>query len=367
MWAMLSAKVPFEGNFSEVLQKQEYAFPPFETLEHVPSPVVELLKCLLDKEPAKRPQTPLELQNRIRALKAGLSNRVSPQRDRLKRWSLFGAGLLVVTIVLWVWFLENQQHSEEEMRALQSKVDKLEKGVESFVDAQNKVRQQEANQKPDQLDRATYEELGRELKIDPVVLEKQLPRFAEELKKSPKATSYERANDAYVGKDYNEAERLALVAADEAKSATPPKTSEAIKAFELAAWAADNRIGYADAMTHLREAEQLTDRVRDPEEWARVQSAIAHVLNDQGHYREEEPILAQVVNERERTLGPQHPDTLRARHRLALALERENKHAEAETEGRTVLALREKVLGAEHPDTLNTRSNLALVLEHEGK
>jgi eukaryotic-like serine/threonine-protein kinase len=367
MWVMLSGKVPFQGSLCEVLQKQESEFPPFETLEHVPGPVVELLKCLLDKEPAKRPQTPLELQNRICALKTGLSNRVRRQRDRFKRWSLFGAGLLVITAGLSVLFFESQRHSEEQMSALQSKVDKLEKGVESYVDAQNKVRQQEASQKPDQLDRATYEELGRELQIDPVALEKQLPRFAEELKKSPKATSYERANDAYVGKDYNEAERLALVAADEAKSATPPKTSEAIKAFELAAWAADSRIGYADAMTHLREAERLTDRVRDPEEWARVQSAVAHELNHQGHYREEEPILVQVVNERERTLGPQHPDTLSARHRLAMALERESKHAEAETEGRAVLALREKVLGPEHPDTLNTRRNLALVLEHEGK
>ena len=367
MWVMLSGKVPFKGSPTEVLQKQESEFPPFETLEHVPAPVVELLKCLLDKAPANRPQTPLELQNRIRALKAGLSNRVRSRRDRLKHWSLFGAGLLVMTVALSLWFFESQRHSEEQMRALQSKVDKLEKGVESFVDAQNKVRQLEASQKPDQLDRATYEELGRELKIDPVLLEKQLPRFAEELKKSPKATSYERANDAYVGKDYNEAERLALVAADEAKGLTPPKTSEAIKAFELAAWAADSRIAYADAITHLREAERLTDRVRDPVEWARVQSGIAHVLNHQGHYREEEPTLVQVVNERERTLGPQHPDTLSARHRLALVLERENKHAEAEAEGRAVLALREKVLGPEHPDTLNTRRDLALVLEHEGK
>jgi eukaryotic-like serine/threonine-protein kinase len=367
MWVMLSGKLPFQGSLCEVLEKQESEFPPFETLEHVPGPVVELLKCLLDKDPAKRPQTPLELQNRIRALKAGLGNTGRLQRDRLKRWSLLGASLMVITIALGVLFFESQRHSEEQMRALQLKVDKLEKGVESYVDAQNKVRQQETSQKPDQLDRATYEELGRELGIDPVVLEKQLPRLAEELKKSPKATSYERANDAYVGKDYNEAERLAMVAADDAKNATPPKTSEAIKAFELAAWAADSRIGYADAMTHLREAERLTDRTRDPEEWARVQSAIAHVLNHQGHYREEEPILVQVVNERERTLGPQHPDTLSARHRLALAFERENKHAEAETEGRAVLALREKVLGPEHPDTLNTRSNLALVLEHEGK
>jgi len=129
MWAMLSAKVPFEGNFSEVLQKQEYAFPPFETLEHVPRPVVELLKSLLDKDPARRPQTPLELQNQIRRLKVGLYNQV-PRRDRLKRWSLFGAGLLAITVALCAWFFVSQRHSEEQLQALQSKVDKLERGVE---------------------------------------------------------------------------------------------------------------------------------------------------------------------------------------------------------------------------------------------
>jgi hypothetical protein len=67
-----------------------------------------------------------------------------------------------------------------------------------------------------------------------------------------------------VAKDYNEAERLALAAADEARTASPPKNSEGIKALELAAWAAEKRIECADALTRLREAEKLTDRARDP-------------------------------------------------------------------------------------------------------
>jgi hypothetical protein len=66
-----------------------------------------------------------------------------------------------------------------------------------------------------------------------------------------------------VAKDFNEAERLALTAADEARSANPPKNAEAIKALELAAWAAEKRVEYADALKRLREAEQLTDRTRD--------------------------------------------------------------------------------------------------------
>jgi hypothetical protein len=67
-----------------------------------------------------------------------------------------------------------------------------------------------------------------------------------------------------VTKDYNEAERLALAAADEAQRAGPPKNAEAVKAFELAAWSAEKRVEYADALKRLGDAEKLTDQTRDP-------------------------------------------------------------------------------------------------------
>jgi hypothetical protein len=54
----------------------------------------------------------------------------------------------------------------------------------------NNVLEQDhrANQAPDQLEQRTYEELGNELGLDPTTLREQLPRFAQELKKSPNAT-----------------------------------------------------------------------------------------------------------------------------------------------------------------------------------
>jgi hypothetical protein len=127
------------------------------------------------------------------------------------------------------------------------------------------------------LEAGTYQQLGKQLGLDPTLLKEQLLRFAEELKKSPTATTYERANAAYVAKDYNEAERLALAAADEAKRAGPSNNGEAVKALELAGWSAEKRIEYAEALARLRDAEKLTDRARDPLEWARVQYAIAFV------------------------------------------------------------------------------------------
>jgi hypothetical protein len=70
----------------------------------------------------------------------------------------------------------------------------------------------------------------------------------------------------------------------------------------------------------LPDAEKLTDRVRDPVEWARVQFAIAWVLYDQGRYGDSEVSLRKALRERERSLGPEDPDTLTTRHRLAIAL-----------------------------------------------
>ena len=62
LWAMLTGHVPFEGMVTEVMQKHVHEPPPVEQLEHVPKPVVSLIKSLLEKDPDKRPQTPYELQ-----------------------------------------------------------------------------------------------------------------------------------------------------------------------------------------------------------------------------------------------------------------------------------------------------------------
>ena len=109
----------------------------------------------------------------------------------------------------------------------------------AFAEVQHKLHGEQPDQKPDQLEERTYQELGKLLGLDPKALKEQLPHFAEELKKSPNATTYERANAAYIAKDYNEAERLALVAADEAQRGGPSKNEHAIKALELAGWSAE--------------------------------------------------------------------------------------------------------------------------------
>ena len=70
---------------------------------------------------------------------------------------------------------------------------------------------------------------------------------------------------------------------------------------------------------------------------------------------------------REKVLGGEHPDTLRTRNNLALAINAQGRSAEAETMWRELLPLREKVLGGEHPDTLTTRNNLASAINAQGR
>jgi tetratricopeptide (TPR) repeat protein len=311
----------------------------------------------------------------------GLENSVLKLRDDLtrlrrgvKRWAMSVAILLLISVGLSLWLLQsqhqaNQQQQEANQRldALQARLDKLQEGVNSFAEVQNKVSRELPNQKPEQVENRTYEELGQQLGLDPATLKEQLPRFADELRKSSSATTYERANAAYVAKDYNEAERLALAAADQAQRASPPKNADAIRAFELAGWSAEKRIDYADALNRFQAAEKLTDRTRDPLEWARVQFGIGMVHYDQGQYGEAEGLFREVLKERERMLGAEHADSLEARSELESALFYQGKYAEDEEQIRVLLALKEKALGLEHPDTLKARNNLGALLFAEGK
>jgi hypothetical protein len=231
---------------------------------------------------------PLGTREGLEASVLKLRDDLTRLRRGVKRWAACVTAFLVLSVALSIWVLQSQQHSSEQLQALQIKFEKLQEGVNSFAEVQYTVRQEQPGQKAEEVERRTYEELGKQLGLDPATLKEQLPRFAQELKKAPNATAYERANASYVAKDYHEAERLALAAADEAERANPPKNAEAIKAFELAAWAAEKRVEYADAAKRLRDAEELTDRARDVSEWARVQFAIAWVLDDQGQYRDSE-------------------------------------------------------------------------------
>src|SRR3954464_7053677 len=339
-------------------------------------------------------------------------------RRGVKRWAAGVAIMLFLSVVLGVWLLYNQRESTQRIVEAQKAVvtmsqemTKLREGILKYPRIEAEVRQAQTGpgDKPEDVQKKVYETLSKEVGVDAKVLQEKLPDVAISLQRAPDASAYERANAAYVANDFLESERLALLAVEELQPSLPAKATEVVHAYQLAGLSAQKRVQFKTAMEHFRAAEKLTDRQRNPTQWADVQHAIGDLLMEQGAYREAEETLRGAAETRERTLGleqldtvrskarvayaqyrqekyneaidgfsnivtlaerllgPTHPDTLLARNGLAIALDNGGKSVEAEAEHRRILAIREKVLGPEHPDTLRTRNNIALSLDRQGK
>jgi serine/threonine protein kinase/tetratricopeptide (TPR) repeat protein len=61
LWQMLTGRTPFEGSATEVMSQHQHAPLPLEQVKGVPQPVVALLEALLEKDPARRFQSPADL------------------------------------------------------------------------------------------------------------------------------------------------------------------------------------------------------------------------------------------------------------------------------------------------------------------
>ncbi len=198
-----------------------------------------------------------------------------------------------------------------------------------------------------------YAGLGSRIGYDPKLLRDKLPKFAETMKRDPDAPIYERASAAYLEKDYAEAERLSLNAADQAEKARPAKTANVIQALKLAALSARDGYEFTRAKDHLSDAKKFTDPQRNPREWADIQYAFARVLlKEDGKAIEAEKRIRPVIEVRARVLGPEHRETLASRRVLARSLLEQPKYVEAEKEFREILKLDENVFGPEDPQTL---------------
>ncbi|MFB4288086.1 tetratricopeptide repeat protein [Nonomuraea sp. ATR24] len=121
---------------------------------------------------------------------------------------------------------------------------------------------------------------------------------------------------------------------------------------------------YPDASQLADEAVRVTGTLsaRDPA-LLQLRHSLAILLHKRGSFRQAEDELRKVLADRERVLGPDHPDTLLTRHNLAANLHRQGNLREAEKYYREVLNDRRRVLGADHPDTLLTGHHLGRALQ----
>jgi serine/threonine protein kinase len=65
LWNMLTGQLLFRGSPSELMYQHQHAAPPFEQLEGIPRSVTGMLEVLLEKDPARRFQTPAEFLRMI--------------------------------------------------------------------------------------------------------------------------------------------------------------------------------------------------------------------------------------------------------------------------------------------------------------
>jgi tetratricopeptide (TPR) repeat protein len=310
-----------------------------------------------------------------------LRNDLTTLRRGVKRWAVAVLALLLVLAAAITWLLNGQrretlaiQRQDQQVKDILERNQKMQQALVRLAQVEAQSKQPGEKLTPEEQRARVYAVLEKELGLPAGTLAKELPGFALELYSRADTTLLVRARAAYALNKFDEAEKLGLEAGEQerkayesAKRVADERRKAALEAYELAGWSAEKRVQYADALAHLRKAEQLTDRARDPLEWARVQFAIAWVLFDQGQYQQVKSVLRGVLKERELLLGQEHPDTLAARHYIARATALQGGYAEAEAEFRAVLKLREKALGSEHPDTVTTRGGLAVVLDFEGK
>ena len=371
LFDLLSGRPPFLGEhaLAVIQQAADKPAPKLRSLVQSADHDLETIcaRCL-EREPEARYGSAGELAEDLERWLEGRPIVARPvlRPAQLWRWSrrnpvlAIGAAALIALLMfvggLFTWHWRSEVQAKAEMA-------KLRQAVREFAQIEAQVCQPGEKQMQEEV----YLRLARQLGIDVKQLQGKLPPFAVYLKRAPGVSAYERANAAYVAKEYDEAERWAMQAANEARKVTPANPRAVIDALELAGLSAQAGIQYSRAMQHFREAEKSADVNRNSEEWANLQDEIADLLFAQGKYGDAENLYRNVIETRSRVLGPEHPDTLASRHRLVYALNEEEKHAEAEAEARQVVELREKILGFEHPDTLLSRYNLASALYHEGK
>jgi serine/threonine protein kinase len=85
LWVMVTGQTPFRGRSAEVMYQHQHAPLPLERLNDVPQPVVVLLEVLLEKDPARRFQTPAKLLKSIPRIIGAIETRRRITRQSVQK------------------------------------------------------------------------------------------------------------------------------------------------------------------------------------------------------------------------------------------------------------------------------------------
>jgi tetratricopeptide (TPR) repeat protein len=310
-----------------------------------------------------------------------LRDDLSRLRRGVKQWAIGVAALLVIIAGLAIWIVHAQRGQSgliekqgEQVTVLVDRYQKMQQALVRLADAETKAKQPGTKLSAEEQRANAYGLLEKELGLPAGSLAKELPALALELYGRADTSALLRARAAYALGKFDEAQKLSLTGAAEdakayenAQKVVQDRRKSAVEGYKLAGQSAEKLAQYNEAILHFREAEKLTDRTREPQEWADVQNSIADVLFDQGQYQAAEVTLRAIEQTLVPLLGPEAPAVLRVRSSLTYARWKQGKVAEAETSFREIVKAQEKSLGPEHPDTLSSRNGLAGVFNEEGK
>jgi tetratricopeptide (TPR) repeat protein/class 3 adenylate cyclase len=128
------------------------------------------------------------------------------------------------------------------------------------------------------------------------------------------------------------------------------------------------RAGFEKAKLELEDALKQAQQLEiDDSDRATALTNMASLYYDSGRDAEAIPLYRQVLEIRERTLGPEHPEISVSLNNLASVYATMGEYEEAESLYLRSLAIREQALGPDHPRVGNALHNLASLYHRQGR
>jgi tetratricopeptide (TPR) repeat protein len=126
---------------------------------------------------------------------------------------------------------------------------------------------------------------------------------------------------------------------------------------------------YVEAEALYRRCLQGREKTLGPEHTDTLESTmnLGVLLQKRGNLEEAEPLLRRALAGQDRTLGADHTATLVSVYNLGTLLQASGQLNEAEALYRRALEGRERTLGPDHADTVSTVYNLGMLLQERGK